>query len=126
VFGTHGRGIEAAAVIGHLDRHGLLRCCDADGGAGCPSVLDHVGQGFLAEAVQLRFDLGPQRQARVGPVDLERAHLALTDVTGARILLREARFFLEQRPHLGILPTQADQLQPNSTRSAKPPQTARG
>ena len=32
-------------------------------------------------------------------------------MTGARLLLREARDILRQRPHLGLLPTQADQLQ---------------
>ncbi len=33
------------------------------------------------------------------------------DVAGARILLREVRYILQQRPRLGILPTQADQPQ---------------
>jgi LuxR family transcriptional regulator, maltose regulon positive regulatory protein len=32
-------------------------------------------------------------------------------VAGARLLLREARDVLQQRPHLGTLPTQADRLQ---------------
>ncbi len=32
-------------------------------------------------------------------------------VAGARILLREVRYILQQRPRLGILPTQADQPQ---------------
>jgi hypothetical protein len=40
-------------------------------------------------------------------LELARAHLALTDVAGARILLREARYILRHRPHLGILPLQA-------------------
>jgi LuxR family transcriptional regulator, maltose regulon positive regulatory protein len=44
-------------------------------------------------------------------LELARIYLGLTDVTGARILLREARDILRQRPHLGLLPTQADQLQ---------------
>jgi LuxR family maltose regulon positive regulatory protein len=44
-------------------------------------------------------------------LELARAHLALTDVAGARILLREARYILRQRPHLGILPLQAARLQ---------------
>ena len=44
-------------------------------------------------------------------LELARAHLALTDVAGARTLLREARYILQQRPHLGILPSQAALLQ---------------
>jgi LuxR family transcriptional regulator, maltose regulon positive regulatory protein len=44
-------------------------------------------------------------------LELARAHLALTDVAGATILLREVRYILQQRPHLGSLPVQADQLQ---------------
>jgi LuxR family transcriptional regulator, maltose regulon positive regulatory protein len=44
-------------------------------------------------------------------LELARAYLALSDVAGARLLLREARDVLQQRPHLGTLPTQADQLQ---------------
>jgi hypothetical protein len=52
-------------------RNGVVLCCDADGSAARPSVLDHVGQGFLAEAVQLFFDLRPQRQTLTGPVDLD-------------------------------------------------------
>jgi LuxR family transcriptional regulator, maltose regulon positive regulatory protein len=44
-------------------------------------------------------------------LELARAHLALTDLASARVLLREVRLILRQRPHLGILPTQADQLQ---------------
>jgi LuxR family transcriptional regulator, maltose regulon positive regulatory protein len=44
-------------------------------------------------------------------LELARAYLALTDVAAATILLREVRFILQQRPRLGILPTQADQLQ---------------
>jgi hypothetical protein len=35
-------------------------------------VLDHVGQGLLADAVQLLFDLGVDRQAIALPVDLDR------------------------------------------------------
>ena len=35
-------------------------------------VLDHVGQGLLAEAVQLLFNLRFKRQARIGPVDVDR------------------------------------------------------
>jgi LuxR family transcriptional regulator, maltose regulon positive regulatory protein len=44
-------------------------------------------------------------------LELARAHLALTDVAGAKRLLREARVILHQRPDLGTLPAQAAQLQ---------------
>jgi LuxR family transcriptional regulator, maltose regulon positive regulatory protein len=46
-------------------------------------------------------------QARL---ELVRAYLALTDVAGARTVLREADDVLRRRPHLGILPRQADEL----------------
>jgi LuxR family transcriptional regulator, maltose regulon positive regulatory protein len=73
-----------------------------------PRAQDH-----LARAARLRPLLTcalPHRAVQV-LLELTRAHLALTDVAGARTLLREARIILHQRPHLGILPTQADQLQ---------------
>ena len=46
-------------------------------------------------------------QARL---ELVRAYLALTDVAGARTVLREADDVLRRRPHLGILSRQADEL----------------
>ena len=46
-------------------------------------------------------------QARL---ELARAHLALTDVAGARTILREVDQLLQRRPHLGVLRQQADQL----------------
>jgi anti-anti-sigma factor len=46
-------------------------------------------------------------QARL---ELARAHLALTDVAGARTILREVDELLQRRPHLGVLRQQADQL----------------
>jgi LuxR family transcriptional regulator, maltose regulon positive regulatory protein len=46
-------------------------------------------------------------QARL---ELVRAYLALTDVAGARTVLREADDVLRRRPHLGILQRQADEL----------------
>jgi LuxR family transcriptional regulator, maltose regulon positive regulatory protein len=70
-------------------------------------------QEHLARAAQLRPRLTsalPQRAVQT-LLELARAYLALTDVVGARILLREARDILRQRPHLGTLATQADQLQ---------------
>ena len=38
------------------------------------------------------------------------AYLALTDVAGARTMLREVDELLRRRPHLGVLGQQADQL----------------
>jgi LuxR family maltose regulon positive regulatory protein len=69
--------------------------------------------GHLARADRLRPRLTSTLPHRAGQtlLELARAHLALTDVAGARTLLREARFILQQRPHLGTLPAQADQLQ---------------
>jgi LuxR family maltose regulon positive regulatory protein len=70
-------------------------------------------QEHLARAAHLRPLLTaavPHRAVQT-LLELARAHLALTDVAGARTLLREARFILQQRPHLGILPTQAALLQ---------------
>jgi LuxR family transcriptional regulator, maltose regulon positive regulatory protein len=46
-------------------------------------------------------------QARL---ELVKAYLALTDVAGARTVLREVDELLRRRPHLGILGRQADQL----------------
>jgi LuxR family transcriptional regulator, maltose regulon positive regulatory protein len=43
-------------------------------------------------------------------LELARAYLALADAAGARTVLREVRDVLHQRPDLGTLPQQADQL----------------
>jgi LuxR family transcriptional regulator, maltose regulon positive regulatory protein len=70
-------------------------------------------QDHLARAAHLRPRLTsamPHRAVQT-LLELARAHLALTDVAGATILLREVRYILQQRPRLGILQTQADQLQ---------------
>ena len=69
VFGTYEVRVEASAVVGHLHRDGVVIRCEVDRGRGRPGVLDHVGQGFLAEVVQLLFDLRFQGQALFGPVD---------------------------------------------------------
>jgi LuxR family transcriptional regulator, maltose regulon positive regulatory protein len=73
-----------------------------------PQAQDH-----LARAAHLRPRLTvalPHRAVQT-LLELAHAHLALTDVTGARTLLREARYILNQRPDLGILPAQAAELQ---------------
>jgi LuxR family maltose regulon positive regulatory protein len=72
-----------------------------------PRAQDH-----LARAARLRRRLTaamPHRAAQT-LLELARVHLGLTDVAGARILLREIRDILRQRPRLGRLPTQADRL----------------
>jgi LuxR family maltose regulon positive regulatory protein len=43
-------------------------------------------------------------------LELARAHLALADPAGARVVLREARDILRLRPDLGSLPREADEL----------------
>ncbi len=44
-------------------------------------------------------------------LELARAYLALTDPDGARAVLRQARDILRQRPDLGVLPDEAEELQ---------------
>ena len=74
-----------------------------------PGVLDHVGQGFLADAVQLLLDLGSDRQVLTRPVDLDQQ--PFPGAEGRRLLaecgdqpLLGERAWLEledERPHLG-------------------------
>ena len=70
-------------------------------------------QEHLARAMRLRPALTaalPYRAVQT-LLELARAHLALTDVAGARTLLGEARCILQQRPDLGILSSQTALLQ---------------
>jgi LuxR family transcriptional regulator, maltose regulon positive regulatory protein len=70
-------------------------------------------QEHLTRAMRLRPLLSaalPYRAVQTR-LELARAHLALTDVAGARTLLREARCILQRRPDLGILPNQTALLQ---------------
>jgi LuxR family transcriptional regulator, maltose regulon positive regulatory protein len=70
-------------------------------------------QEHLARAMRLRPLLTaalPYRAVQTR-LELARAHLALTDVAGARTLLREARYILQQGPDLGVLPSQTALLQ---------------
>ena len=73
-----------------------------------PRAQDH-----LARAVRLRPRLTAAMPLRAVQtlLELARAYLGLSDVAGARLLLREARDILRRQPRLGHLPTQADQLQ---------------
>jgi LuxR family transcriptional regulator, maltose regulon positive regulatory protein len=43
-------------------------------------------------------------------LEMGRAYLSLDDTAGARTVLRQARDVLRQRPDLGVLPTQVDEL----------------
>ena len=43
-------------------------------------------------------------------LELARAYIALTDPDGARAVLRQAHDILQQRPDLGLLPAEADEL----------------
>jgi LuxR family maltose regulon positive regulatory protein len=67
----------------------------------------------LARAMRLRPPLTavlPYRAVQTR-LELARAHLALMDLAGAKALLWEARYILQRRPHLGILPSQTALLQ---------------
>jgi LuxR family transcriptional regulator, maltose regulon positive regulatory protein len=108
-----GRALEIARV-GQLDDYEMSPLLHAVAARAAlhrgdvPRAQDH-----LARAAQLRPRLTatlPHRAVQV-LLELARAHLALTDVAGARDLLREARIILHQRPDLGALPAQAAQLQ---------------
>ena len=43
-------------------------------------------------------------------LELGRAYVALSDTAGAREVVRQARDILQQRPELGVLPKQVDEL----------------
>jgi LuxR family transcriptional regulator, maltose regulon positive regulatory protein len=43
-------------------------------------------------------------------LEMARAHLALSDVTGARTVLRQAADILAERPNLGLLPKEHDEI----------------
>lgn len=70
-------------------------------------------QEHLERAMRLRPPLTaalPHRAAQTR-LELARVHLALTDVAGARSLLQEARYILQQGLDLGTLPSQITLLQ---------------
>jgi LuxR family maltose regulon positive regulatory protein len=75
----------------------------------------------LARAMRLRPLLTavlPYRAVQTR-LELARAHLALTDLAGAKTLLWEARYILHQRPHLGILRARPRCCNRSSTRSVR-------
>jgi LuxR family maltose regulon positive regulatory protein len=69
-------------------------------------------QRHLAHAARLRPLLTyamPHRAVQT-LLELARAHLTLGDAAGARVVMREAWDVLRQRPDLGVLPAQAEEL----------------
>jgi LuxR family maltose regulon positive regulatory protein len=72
-----------------------------------PRAQDHLTR---ADRLRPRLTAALPHRAVQTLLELARARVALTDVAGAGILLRETRYILQQRPHLGILPAQAEQL----------------
>lgn len=78
----------------------------------------------LARAARLRPLLSyamPHRAVQI-LLELARAYLALGDAAGARVVLQEAWDVFQQRPDLGILPQQAEELrgQLDTTRGGSP------
>jgi LuxR family transcriptional regulator, maltose regulon positive regulatory protein len=69
---------------------------------------DHLTR---ADRLRPRLTAAVPHRAVQTLLELARAHVALTDVAGARALLRETRYILHQRPSLGTLPAQAARLQ---------------
>jgi LuxR family maltose regulon positive regulatory protein len=69
-------------------------------------------QEHLARAARLRPLLTYALPQLAGQtlLELARCYLAMDDAAGARVVLREARDILQQRPRLGILAEQADEL----------------
>ena len=67
---------------------------------------------YLAKSTRLRpfltYALPCSAQIQL---QLARAYLELADSTGARTVLREVRDILRQRPNLGVLPAEADEIQ---------------
>jgi LuxR family maltose regulon positive regulatory protein len=67
---------------------------------------------MLARAVRLRPQLNsslPGISVQTG-IELARAHVELAQVAGARVVLRETRFIIDQGPDLGILRAQWEKL----------------
>jgi LuxR family maltose regulon positive regulatory protein len=98
---------------GHLDDYAMspfvhaVAARTALHGGNVPGAQRH-----LAHAARLRPLLNcamPHRAVQV-LLELARAHLVLGDAAGARMVLREAWEVLRQRPDLGVLPAQAEEL----------------
>jgi len=73
-----------------------------------PRAQDHLTR---ADRLRPRLTAAVPHRAVQTLLELARSHVALTDVAGARALLRETRYILHQRPSLGTLPAQAARLQ---------------
>jgi LuxR family transcriptional regulator, maltose regulon positive regulatory protein len=73
-----------------------------------PRAQDHLTR---ADRLRPRLTAAVPHRAVQTLLELARSHVALTDVAGARALLRETRYILHARPSLGTLPAQAARLQ---------------
>ena len=73
-----------------------------------PRAQDHLAR---ADRLRPRLTAALPHRAVQTLLELAHAHVAFTDVAGAKTLLREARNILRRRPDLGTLPAQAAQLQ---------------
>jgi LuxR family maltose regulon positive regulatory protein len=103
---------------------GIMRAGHIDDYAMSPLVHAVVARTALQQGDASRAKAHLARTARLRPLlnyamphravqillELVRAYLALGDAAGARVVLREAWDILQQRPDLGLLPEQADEL----------------
>jgi LuxR family maltose regulon positive regulatory protein len=67
---------------------------------------------MLARAARLRPQLNtsiPGESIHTG-IEMARAHVELSEVAAARVILRETRVIMDQFPDLGILPTQFEEV----------------
>jgi LuxR family transcriptional regulator, maltose regulon positive regulatory protein len=104
--------------------HGIMRAGHLDDYAMSPFVHAVVARTALQQGEAPRAKAHLARAALLRPLltyamphravqillELARAYLALGDAAGARVVLREAWDVLQQRPDLGMLPAQADEL----------------
>jgi LuxR family maltose regulon positive regulatory protein len=103
---------------GHLDDYIMSPLVHAVAGRTALHRGDVAGaQEHLAGAARLRplLTSGVPHVAVQALLELARAYLTLGDAVGARTVLRQARDILQLRPDLGILPSQAEELQERLT-----------
>jgi LuxR family transcriptional regulator, maltose regulon positive regulatory protein len=106
---------QALAIMraGHLDNYAMSPFVYAVAARTALHQGDVLGaQRHLAQAARLRPLLTramPHRAVQT-LLELARAHLTLSDTAAAKVVLREAGDLLRQRPSLGVLPAQAEEL----------------
>jgi hypothetical protein len=99
---------------GHLDDYIMSPLVHAVAGRTALHRGDAAGaKEHLARAARLRplLTSGAPHIAVQALLELARAYLTLGDAVGARTVLRQARDIVQLRPDLGILPSQAEELQ---------------